>query len=180
MTTPRADAVPSEQDRIKRLHEWAHQALLRQPGSSIIERTVAEDLQYLEAKYQRDLAAAQEELERVRDKCNEHYMALAAAQEALAEREEAMHLRIRADYDKAVADAWKAELAKEQEARQRAEELLKQFFLNDSPWPDVESREEMQSFIDNMTTEERGLWGQFASKCWSRTSERLRLDEKTT
>lgn len=33
------------------------------------------------AELERDLAAAQEELERVRDKCNEHYMALAAAQE---------------------------------------------------------------------------------------------------
>ncbi len=49
--------MPSEESRIKRLREWANRALLRQPGASIIERTVAEDVQHLEAKYQRDLAA---------------------------------------------------------------------------------------------------------------------------
>lgn len=60
--TPTPGAVPSEEFRIKRLREWAHQAKLRQPGASIIERTVAEDLMHLEAKYQRDLAASEAEL----------------------------------------------------------------------------------------------------------------------
>lgn len=58
--TPRTDEVPSEESRIKRLREWAHRALLREPGAGIIERTVAEDVQHLEAKYQRDLAAERE------------------------------------------------------------------------------------------------------------------------
>jgi len=62
--TPRTDAVPSEESRIKRLREWAHRALLRQPGASIIERTIAEDVQHLEAKYQRDLAAERERADR--------------------------------------------------------------------------------------------------------------------
>lgn len=60
--TPRTDAVPSEESRIKRLREWAHRALLRQPGASIIERTIAEDVQHLEAKYQRENAAMREQL----------------------------------------------------------------------------------------------------------------------
>lgn len=60
--TPRTDEVPSEESRIKRLREWARRALLREPSASIIERTVAEDVQHLEAKYQRDLAALREQL----------------------------------------------------------------------------------------------------------------------
>lgn len=68
--TPRTDAVPTEGDRIKRLRQWACQALLRQPGASIIERTVAEDLQYLEAKHERDLAAREAELARVKEQAD--------------------------------------------------------------------------------------------------------------
>lgn len=64
--TPRPDAVPSEESRIKRLREWAHRALLREPGASIIERTVAEDVQHLEAKYQRDLAAERERADKAK------------------------------------------------------------------------------------------------------------------
>jgi len=60
--TPGTDEVPSEESRIKRLREWARRALLREPGASIIERTVAEDVQHLEAKYQRDLAAEREKI----------------------------------------------------------------------------------------------------------------------
>lgn len=63
--TPRTDAVPSEESRIKRLREWARRALLREPGASIIERTIAEDVQHLEAKYQRDLAAERERADRL-------------------------------------------------------------------------------------------------------------------
>ena len=65
--TPRTDAVPSEESRIKRLSEWARRALLREPGASIIERTVAEDVQHLEAKYQRDLAAERERADRAQE-----------------------------------------------------------------------------------------------------------------
>jgi hypothetical protein len=78
--TPRTDAVPTEEFRIKRLREWAHNAMLRQPGGSIIERTVAEDMQHLEAKYQRDLAAALEENAKLR----KHAEAMASTRESKA------------------------------------------------------------------------------------------------
>jgi hypothetical protein len=40
-----------------------------------------------------------------------------------------------------------------------ATETLKRFFLHDSPFPEVGTREGMQEFINEMTTEEIGKWG---------------------
>ena len=107
MTTPTPDAVPSEEFRIKRLREWAFAAMLRQPGSSIIERTVAEDVQHLEAKYQRDLAARDAELAAMKEAHAEQLRAVLARELVYANAQTAMKQRaVAAEQERDSAVSW--------------------------------------------------------------------------
>lgn len=97
-----------------------HGQLARSCNICELERELASALERAKSagedafKLRVDLAAAQKELERVRDKCNEHYMALAAAQSDLAS--------MKADRDAIYNSMRERALAAEARAEQNAKD----------------------------------------------------------